>query len=244
MSNDRLTLALPIDVARAFDSTVTQAQINQSTFQNSPDDDDLIASFIEDAEDEFRLQTDVDMRVGRVGVQGKRETYETVEYKLSGHKQYRRKFSHATFDYSFREGTVHLDNQNILPFDPTQGDEAYIYWGLGGAGNGEAWEEITDDRGEIWDIINNRAGEVVIDPNTLLTHPVPRWAVARTRPTAQSSAGSVVSLRRTRRKPGTGRPSRPRHQHRRHPHRDGCGGRHQRLPERGRTRHEYRSHRA
>jgi len=54
MSNDRLTLAVPVDVARVFDSTVTQAQINQSTFQNSPDDDDLLASMIEDAEDEFR----------------------------------------------------------------------------------------------------------------------------------------------------------------------------------------------
>jgi hypothetical protein len=163
---DRLSLALPVDIARGFfDSTVTQAQIDADTFQNSGDDPDLMASWIEDAEDEFRQRTDEDFRIGRVGVAGQRETYEHATYELSGHKAYRQDFSHHTFDYDYSEVTIRLDNDRVLPFDSAAGDEVYVYRGLGGDGLAQSpWEDITDDEDEIWAVRNHPDGELAIHP--------------------------------------------------------------------------------
>lgn len=164
---DRLSLAVPVDVAHLFDSTVSQAQINADTFQNSGDDPDLMASWLEDAEDEFRQRTDEDMRIGRVGVAGQRETYEHATYKLSGHKAYRQSFSHYTFDYDYEEVQINLNNDRVLPFDPTAGDEVYVYRGLGGStsvGTSDAWEDITDDEGEIWAVLDHADGTLAIHP--------------------------------------------------------------------------------
>jgi len=147
MASDRLTLALPIDTARLFDSTVSQALIDADTFQNSPDDDDLLASMIEDAEAEFYDLTDGELRIERQGLSGQRETYETVTYKLNGHQQYKSNFSGVTSDYLPQEVNTSLDKSNVLPFDADAGDEAYLYTGLGGktTAGAETWTEITEE---------------------------------------------------------------------------------------------------
>jgi hypothetical protein len=154
-----------MDVARAIDATIPEAQIDNDTWLNSTDDPDAIYGMIESAESEFYNRTNTDLRVSREGTPGVRESYESVTYELSGHKQYRRNFSHGTYDYSFREGTVHLNNERVMPFDPDEDDEAYVYWGLS---SDQTWEDITDDRGDFWDIIDHRAGLIAIDPNELL----------------------------------------------------------------------------
>jgi hypothetical protein len=166
MADDRLTLAIPVDVARQFDSTVSQAQIDASTFQNSTDDNDLLAGMIEDAEDEFRARTDDTMRISRVGVAGQRETYEVVSYDLSGHQAYKRNWTGVTTDYRQTEVTTGLDQTRVLPFDSTLGDEIYIYRGLRGQTGvaGNTWEDITDEENETWAIQNYNEGRIVFDP--------------------------------------------------------------------------------
>lgn len=159
----RTNLALPIDVVRLFDSTVSQAQIDADTFQNTGDDEDLLLSFIEDAEDEFHDATNAQMRVGRVGVAGSRETFEQTSYKLSGHKLTKGTFTGVWSDYLPQQRTMYLDNKRILPFDSSEGDQVYIYRGLQD-NLGDGWEDVTDARGDMWDILNNRDGEFVFSP--------------------------------------------------------------------------------
>jgi len=119
----RLTFCLPIDVARQFDATVSTDIIGSDNFQNSPDDDDLLASYIEDAETEFNDRTDSAMKIGRVGVEGRRNTYEHLTYKLAGHNQFKRNFTGVWSDYDPTEETIQLDNERVIPFDDTEGDD-------------------------------------------------------------------------------------------------------------------------
>ena len=160
--SDRLTLCLPIDTVRQFDHTVTQEQITDNNFQATPDDRDMLASQIEDAEDEFRQLANVDMRTGRVGVAGRRETYEQITYRVKGHEAFKRSWSRVSGDYRATEFTKDLENDRILPFDPEEGDEAYVYRGL--SRSTDEWHNITDERGQTWDIINYGAGIAVFHP--------------------------------------------------------------------------------
>lgn len=166
--SERLTLALPIDLARSFDHTVTQTQLQNNTFQGTPDDRDTLAGFIEDAEDEFREQTDAKMRASRIGVTGRRETYEHLTYEVSGHRAFKRTFSRVGSNYLPTEVTKSLDNKRVLPFDPDAGDEAYFYRGLGGArsdsGVDSGWEDVTDAAGDTWSIVDHTSGTVVFHP--------------------------------------------------------------------------------
>lgn len=165
--SDRLTLALPVDVARQFDSTVTATQLDNDVFQGSADDVDLIASIIEDAEDEFRSLANVDMRLSRVGTSGDIETYEQVTYKVKGHQAFKRSFSRTGREYRPVEVEKNLANGRLLPFDSAQGDEAYIYRGTRQT-SGNQWEDVTDDQGDTWDIINHAEGTVVFHPINLM----------------------------------------------------------------------------
>lgn len=160
---DRLTLALPIDVARVFDHTVTQTQLANNTFQGTPDDKDVLSGHIEDAEDEFRSATDTGVRLSRTGSPGNRETYEQVTHKVKGHQAFKRTFSRTARDYAAREVRNNLAHTRILPFDSTAGDEAHVWRGVSRAANTE-WEDITDDIGDTWDIIDYRNGIIVLDP--------------------------------------------------------------------------------
>jgi hypothetical protein len=162
----RVTVALPVDVARMMDHTTSQTQLSNDTFQGTPDDRDMLLSYIEDAEDEFRNVADVKVRLSREGVPGTRETYEQPTYKLSGHKAAKRQFSGVFSDYNITEKTIELDNERVLPFDAAEGDELYVYNGLQGA-SADAWEDITDDKGEIWDILDHRSGTFVFWPTLL-----------------------------------------------------------------------------
>ena len=165
MTADRLSLALPPDVPRdAFDVTVTQAQIDSDTFLNTDDDSEALTGYIAAAEDELRQLTDEDMRISRAGVAGKRETYEQQTYRLPAHQAYRSRFSEFTFDYDFDEVQLNLDNDRVLPFDSTEGDEIYFYRGLG---NSTSWENLTDDRGDAWDIVDNVDGQLTVEPEQL-----------------------------------------------------------------------------
>jgi len=166
MTTERLSLALPVDVPRdAFDVTVTQSQINADTFLNTNDgDSEALTGYIAAAEDELRQLTDEDMRISRAGVAGKRETYEQQTYRLSGHQAYRSRFSQFTFDYDFDEVQLNLDNDRVLPFDSAEGDEIYFYRGLG---DSTSWEDLTDDRGDAWDIVDNVDGQLTVEPEQL-----------------------------------------------------------------------------
>lgn len=168
-TDTRLTLALPIDVGRLFDSTVSQALIDADTFQNSPDDGDLLASMIEDAESEFYELTDDNLKIGRQGLAGQRETYETVTYDLGGHNQYKANWTGTSTNYLPQEVNTGLKKTNVIPFDPDAGDEAYLYTGLGGKGvsAGDTWDEITDEYNETWGILNHASGRITFDPTLL-----------------------------------------------------------------------------
>jgi hypothetical protein len=165
MTTDRLSLALPTDVPRdAFDITVTQPQIDADTFLNTSDDTEALTGWVAAAEDELRQQTNDNMRISRAGVAGRRETYEQQTYRLPGHQQYRARFSTYTFDYDYDEKTIPLDNGRVLPFDSGEGDEIYAYRGLG---DGTQWENITDEQGDAWDILDNVSGGLVVHPSEL-----------------------------------------------------------------------------
>lgn len=170
MSASRLTLALPIDVFYShFDSTVTQTQLSNNVVLGSADDRDAVASLIEDAEGELRELTDARFQEGRAGTAGDRETYPQVTYQVSGHADYKRQWTGVGGLYDPEEVTRSLPDQRILPFDSTAGDEAYIYRGLKGATSGaNTWEDVTDDVGNTWDIIDHRNGILVFHPIELI----------------------------------------------------------------------------
>ena len=162
-TDERLTLALPIDTVRLFDTSVSQAQLDASTFQNSTDDIDLLAGMIEDAENEFRQHTGEKYSIGRKGITGRRETYEQVTYDVSGHEQYKRAWTGTAGNYRNTERTKQLDGERVLPFDPDEGDEAYVYRGLS-PGVSDSWEDITAEYGETWAIRNHVTGRIAISP--------------------------------------------------------------------------------
>lgn len=162
-SDERLTLSLPIDVVRLFDTSVSQAQLKANTFQNSPDDIDLLAGMIEDAENEFRQHTGEKYSIGRKGISGRRETYEQVTYDVSGHEQFKQSWSGTASNYRATERTKQLDGERVLPFDPAEGDEAFIYRGLSPTVS-DSWEDITAEYGDLWAIRNHVSGRIAISP--------------------------------------------------------------------------------
>jgi len=161
--SDRLTLARPIDVARQFDHTATQTQIDSDTFQGTGDDSDTLAGMIEDAEDELRSRVSQDLRLSREGVPGQRETFEQASYKVSGHRWFKQSFSRTGRNYDPEPVRRNLDHGRILPFDTSEGDAIYVFRGIRGT-NTETWEDISDEKGDTWDILNNRQGTLVIHP--------------------------------------------------------------------------------
>ena len=160
---DRLTLALPIDVARQFDHTVTQTQLESNTFQGTADDRGVLAGHIEDAEDEFRQRADLATAIAREGVPGDPETYERRTHKVKGHEAFKASWSRSARDYRPTEVEVDLDHGRVLPIDPAEGDEVRIYRGMGGS-TADAWEDVTDAQGDVWDIVDHRAGTLVLHP--------------------------------------------------------------------------------
>lgn len=165
--SDRTTLALPIDVVRTLDHTVTQTQLSNNTFQGTPDDRDMLSSLIEDAEDELRAQTNLTMRLSRAGTPGQKETYDHVTYSLPGHETYKRQWSRVGGDYLNQEIETSLSHDRILPFDSAEGDEAYFYRGLSGSASGDEWEDVTDEFGDSWFIVDHRDGTIVFHPQEL-----------------------------------------------------------------------------
>lgn len=177
---DRTTLALPIDVSRVLDHTVTQTQLSNNTFQATPDDRDLLESYIEDAEDEFRALTGGTIGIRRKGTPGRRETFEQLTYKVSGHKLTKGTFTGTWSDYLPEEASVMLDHDAILPFDSTADDAVYLYQGL--AESGDTWEDVTDQEGEMWEVLDHTGGRFVFSP----------WSVAETILTGRPTAFGTV----------------------------------------------------
>ena len=192
----RTTFCIPIDVARQFDSTVSTDIIGSDNFQNSPDDEDLLASYIEDAETEFNDATDSAMKIGRVGVEGQRNTYEHLTYKLGGHNAFKRNFTGVWADYDPTEETIQLLNNRVIPFDKSEGDQIYVYRGLSGDTAADSWEDITDKKGDLWDILDNRLGTFVFHPLELYRAIVEqRPGIASTTPTQLSRVRFAISYR-------------------------------------------------
>lgn len=160
----RLTLALPVDVfLDHFDATVTQTQIDNDVVLGSADDRDTLESMLEGAEDEFRQQADLDVRLSRVGSPGDRTTYEQVTYEVPGHENFKRKWSRVGGDYLNQEVTKDLAHDRVLPFDSAAGDEAYLYRGVSGAASGQ-WDDVTADQSDLWDVVDHRSGTLVFHP--------------------------------------------------------------------------------
>ena len=167
LADERLSLALQVDVARIFDSTISQTQLENNQLQAAADDLDLLASYIEDAEDILRQTVDLDTRLSRRGTPGERTTFETVTYELPGHENYKAKWMGVGGDYLQQQVVTQLDENRIAPWDPDEGDAAYMYVGLAGSNSGatgDSWEEVTDDEGGLWTIIDNREGRVAFHP--------------------------------------------------------------------------------
>lgn len=160
---DRVTLCLPQDVARAFDTTVRNTQIDGDIFQATEDDWDLLASIIEDVEHQFHQHTNDKMKVGTKGQPGSRETYEQATYKISGHKLTKGTFTGVWTEYLPEQKTIRLDKERILPFDSAEGDEIFIYRGLDDNLSG-GWENVTDEKGTMWDILDHREGVFTFSP--------------------------------------------------------------------------------
>jgi len=131
------------------------------------DNADVLYSYIEGAEDEFRQYAGVDTREARVGIPGRRETFEHVTYKVSGHENFKENWTGVSDDYLNQQAATSLAEDMIQPFDPDEGDEAYIYRGLSGEAGGEEWENVTDDYGELWEVVDHRDGVVAIHPLAL-----------------------------------------------------------------------------
>lgn len=160
----RTTLALPIDIfIDHFDSTVTQTQLTNNILLGSEDDRDVLASMLEGAEDEFRQQASLDVRLSRVGSPGDRTTYEQVTYEVPGHENYKRQWSRVGGDYLNQEVEKDLKHDRVLPFDSSEGDEAFLYRGVSGAASGQ-WDDVTADQGRLWDIVDHRSGTLVFHP--------------------------------------------------------------------------------
>lgn len=162
--SDRLTLCLPVDVARAFDATTTQAQLNNNIMLGSAGDREVLSSYIEDAESEFREQTDAEVRLSRAGTPGDRTTYDQITYSVPGHENFKRKWSRVGGDYLNQEVTKGLTNDRVLPFEPSEGDEAYLYRGVAGSGGSSQWDDVTDDYNDLWTIVDHRHGTVAFHP--------------------------------------------------------------------------------
>jgi hypothetical protein len=103
------------------------------------------------------------MKVGTKGQPGTRETYEQATYKLSGHKLTKGTFSGVWTDYLPEQKTIPLDKQRILPFDTSEGDQIYVYRGLDD-NIGGGWEDISDEQGTMWEILNHHDGVFTFSP--------------------------------------------------------------------------------
>lgn len=165
-SPDRLSLALPIDVIRRIDVTVSEGQIDANQVLSSGQDYDAFASAIEDAEGEFKRLVGLSSRVQREGIPGKRETFEQPTYKTSGHKLTKATFTGVWSDYLPEQQTIPLKNNRILPFDSAENDAVYFYTGLDT--DGSSWEDITDEEGDAWAILDHRDGVFTFDPYHLV----------------------------------------------------------------------------
>jgi len=160
----RTSLALPVDpFIDFFDSTVSQTQLSNNTVLGSSDDRDILLSQISGAEDEFRNATNLGLRVGRAGVPGDVATYKRVTYDVKGHEAFKRNWARTARDYRPTEVETNLPNKRILPIDSSEGDEVRIYRGMD-SDTDEAWDDVTSDQGDLWDIIDHRDGTLVIHP--------------------------------------------------------------------------------
>jgi len=166
---DRTTAALPIDVVRLVDATTTQEQITGGTYLGG-DDRETLRSFIEDAENEFKQRTGTAYRIGREGLSGARETYDTVTVSLDKRQSYKQSWMGVSAQYDLQEPEAHLNNERVLPFDPDEGDEAYIYRGMSGsaASPGDAWDDVTDQYGNAFYIVDHRKGVVFFEEGEVL----------------------------------------------------------------------------
>jgi len=160
----RTSLALPVDpFIEFFDSTVTQTQLSNNTVLGSADDRDILLSQISSAESEFSERIDTDLRTARTGVSGDVDTYERVTYDVKGHEAFKQNWAKTARDYRPTEVETNLANSRILPIDAAEGDEVRIYRGMD-SNTADAWEDVTSDQGDLWDIIDHRRGVLVIHP--------------------------------------------------------------------------------
>jgi len=150
---------------RRIDATVDESQIDAAQVLSSADDYDTFASAIEDAEGEFKRLVGLSSRVSREGIPGKRESFEQLTYKVSGHHLTKATFSGVWTDYLPEQQDIPLANGRVLPFDTAEDDAVYFYQGLD-ADN--AWTEISDDQGDVWDIVDHRGGVLAFDPYDLI----------------------------------------------------------------------------
>jgi hypothetical protein len=90
---------------------------------------------------------------------------------VKGHNAYRQSWTGLGGDYRSTEVQRNADNARILPWDPDEGDAAFVYVGLSGRASGggvdDGWEDVTDEIGETWAILNHREGTFTLHPQLL-----------------------------------------------------------------------------
>jgi len=118
----RLHYALPMDVVRKFDPTMQQSDLANNEFIGH-DDEEIITARLEGVESKWDREA-TPMRPVRVG------GGDAPKYKSAKGKGF--------------PVHVYLDHQNVLPFDPAQGDRIERRTGR------ESWVDITNEEGSSW----------------------------------------------------------------------------------------------
>lgn len=136
----RLNYALPEDVLRKADPSVGTDAFGQSFVSK-----ERTRARIEAVEDKWEQTTGAVFRSTRAGRAGQPEAYEYHELEIP--------FQHGHGPRQSGMVTVNLDHDNVLPFDSANGDAVEIRFS-----RSDAWEDITDQEGDRWELINLRDG--------------------------------------------------------------------------------------
>lgn len=135
----RTLYALPIDVLRRFDPSLTQDQLEENELFGNDDEQTLLARLAA-VERKLDSETGHPFRETRVGNPGE-------------------PFSYETHDSDFRryQGGVRvwLDHYPVVPLDATAGDTLEIRTAR------SEWRDLTDDEGSLWEA-NWREGTITI----------------------------------------------------------------------------------
>lgn len=126
----RTYYAHPVDVLRKFSPTVDMSFLEEDRYLGSHDLEKVVAR-IEEVEGEFESETRNPQRMDRRGVSGSPSTYEQQDASL----------------WRNQGGVkIWLDNTDVVPLDPGEGDVLELRTGR------DSWRDITALEGDRWEM--------------------------------------------------------------------------------------------